>query len=67
MPPLANVALQMLTQVSALWLLIDVRRKLVQTVVVSNDEVAAEVAAAETGEGVQREMKQVFAFPVDLL
>ena len=52
MQTLADAALKTLTKVSALWLLINVRCKLVKAVIVANDEVTAEVAAGETGEGI---------------
>ena len=55
-----------LNEVLTSCLLINVCGELVQTVIIANDEVKAEVAAAATGQGVQREMKQVFAFPIDL-
>ena len=47
-------------------LLIHIRCKLVQSVVVADYEVATEIVAAKTGEGIQRQMEQVFSFPVDL-
>ncbi len=47
-------------------LLIDIRCKLVKTVVVANYEVAAEIVAAKTGEGIQRQVEQVFSFPIHL-
>ena len=51
----------------AQWLLIDVRRELIKTVVVTNHEVSAQFAAAESSEQVEGKMKQVLPFPVDLL
>ena len=48
-------------------LLIDIRCKLVKTVVVANYEVAAEIVAAKTGEGIQRQVEQVFSFPIYLV